>query len=146
LKIISVAVFAAYLTFTSYVHADTPPRTPLESYLGTAFFKLEECRLVAGLNFAYAENNSRPPDDAETDYTKCIIAGSAESTTKFRVAIKTVKKEKAREALKSYQVAVLSALDGVSPGLDERKFAYQQRQQSLQEKVTEARSRFEIER
>lgn len=57
----------------------------------------------------------------------------------------TVKKEKAREALKSYHVAFITALEGIVPGFDEMKIAYQQRQQALSDKVTEAWSRFQIE-
>jgi hypothetical protein len=56
-----------------------------------------------------------------------------------------VKKPKAQETLKSYHVAFVTALGGISPGIDERRVSYEQRQQALKDKVTEAWARFEVE-
>jgi hypothetical protein len=60
-------------------------------------------------------------------------------------ALRTVKKAKAQEALKSYHVAFITALEGVTPGREERKLSYEQRQQALEDKLTEAWARFEVE-
>ena len=57
-----------------------------------------------------------------------------------------VKKAKAQEALKTYHVAFVSAIEGLTPGYVERKIDYEQRQQALEGKATEAWARFEIER
>ena len=80
------------------------------------------------------------------DYAKCISDQEIEVRNSFKTAISTVKKGSAQEeALKNYQVAVISALEGIAPGIDEPTLTYQQRQQTLSGKMIEAWTRFEIE-
>lgn len=75
----------------------------------------------------------------------CIQAGKEILKGNFSSALRTVKKPKAQEALKSYHVALVGALEGVAPGSEERKFQYDQRQQALEAKLNEAWARFEVE-
>lgn len=75
----------------------------------------------------------------------CINEAVAASKKNFAVALKTVKKPPAKEALKSYHVALIGALEGVKPGAEERKLTYEARQSALQGKLTDAWTRFEIE-
>ena len=83
--------------------------------------------------------------DEKDDYRACITKGKTASKQNLDAALKTVKKPNAKEALKTYHVALVSALEGINPGSDERKINYEQRQQNLEGKMTEAWARFEIE-
>jgi hypothetical protein len=129
----------------------TDHRTPLDKYSGDTAFFIMECslkfRLASSLADLRDSGGSPPPlaPGVDADYMKCISDGGESARAKLKPAILTVKKEKAREALKTYHVAFISALEGIAPGFDEPKILYQQRQQTLNDKRKEAWSRFEIE-
>jgi hypothetical protein len=134
LAIASVCAFAA----------DAPDkRTPLERYAGDASYALVQCKMALKMAMLNAELSAE--QDAKSDWASCIREAKQKAKTNLQAALRAVKKPKAQEALKSYHVALVTALDGIAPGLDERKISYTQRQQALDEKVTEAWARFEIE-
>jgi hypothetical protein len=117
----------------SCAHADEPDhRTPLDQYRGITKFALTLCSAAASL-------------ETQAQVEECVTTTKQDAVTKFKAAILTVKKDKAQEALKTYHVAFISAIEGIAPGFDEPRIIYQQRQQALAGKVTEAWSRFEIE-
>jgi hypothetical protein len=87
----------------------------------------------------------KQPADEKSNYTGCIEDGKKDAKQNLESALKSLKKPKAKEALKSYHVAFVTAIDGINPGMDERKISYEQRQQSLDGKLTEAWARFEVE-
>jgi len=115
-------------------------RTPIERYRGDTAFALAMCKEL----FRRAILTSQKTD-FET-FSNRLSAEKEKSKESLKKALETVKPPKAKEALKTYHVAVMSALASIFAGLDERKIDYEQRQQALEGKVTEAWERFEIER
>lgn len=115
--------------------------TPLEQYRGITQSSLQVCSGA----FSIAQHSANLGIAAKDYSGECIATTKANAVEKFKAAILTVKKDKAKEALKSYHVAFITALEGIAPGSDEPRIIYQQRQQALAGKVTEAWSRFEIE-
>lgn len=138
-------VFAALMATASAVSAAEAPdnRTPLERYRGGTQFYLLSCSLSFKLATLKAEGDQS--QDEKNDYAGCITKGKTVSKSNLGKALRTVKKPKAQEALKTYHVAFVSALEGIFPGTDERRISYEQRQQALKDKVTEAWARFEVE-
>jgi hypothetical protein len=125
--------------------ADEPDnRTPVARYQGDAEFSILTCKI--GLRIAIAKTNLGEQQDEKSDYLNCIQTGKATAKKNLDAALKSVKKAKAKEALKSHYVVLVGALDGIRPGSDERKASYEQRQQALEGKLTEAWARFEVER
>ena len=101
------------------------------------------CKL--GLQLALAKAELGQQQDEKSDYPGCIEQGKATAKLNLDKALRTLRKAKAQEALKSFHVAFVGALEGVRPGSNERKISYEQRQQALEGKLTEAWARFEIE-
>lgn len=131
---------AASLAFA----ADEPDkRTPLERYRGDGQFSLMVCKL--NLKMALMQTQLGQAQDENSDWASCIRLGKDTAKTNLPLALKTLKKQKAQEALKSYHVALVTAIDGIAPGTDERRISYDHRQQALEAKVTEAWARFEVE-
>jgi hypothetical protein len=119
-------------------------RTPLERYEADSKVTLYMCKLT--LKLALAKSEAGQSQDEQSDWIACIRNGKTTTKASFDKALTAVKKSKAKEALKTYQVAYMAAIDGIAPGSDERKINYEQRQQSLEGKLTEAWARFEIEK
>jgi hypothetical protein len=119
-------------------------RTPLERYEADTRFTLYMCKMT--LKLALAKSELGKEQDEQSDWSACIRNGKATAKASFEKALPTVKKAKAKEALKSYQVAFLAAADGIAPGPEERRISYDQRQQMLEGRVTEAWARFEVEK
>lgn len=63
----------------------------------------------------------------------------------FQSAVTTVKKPAANSAFKSYYAAWVAALRGLTPGSDEAKIAYHQRQEAAKVRLDELWVKFEIE-
>lgn len=72
--------------------------------------------------------------DEKGDYQACIAEGQQTARDALTPALKTVKKSKARDALKAYHATFVTALQGIHPGFDERVYAYDIRQQALRDK------------
>ena len=115
-------------------------RTPLERYEADSKSTLYLFKL------ALIKSDGGQAQDEKSDWAACIRNGKTTAKARFDKALLTVKKSKAKEALKTYQVAYMAAIDGINPGSDERRINYEQRQQSLEGKLTEAWARFEIEK
>jgi hypothetical protein len=129
---------------TGVASAEEPDkRTPLERYSGDGQFALVMCKLQLKTALLKADLGQAP--DEKSDWIGCIRQGKEQAKANLAAALRTVKKRKAQEALKSYHVALVTAIDGIAPGADERKISYEQRQQALDTKVTEAWNRFEVE-
>lgn len=118
-------------------------RTPLEKYKGDTYFARIMCSLK--LRTALLKQGAGETDVESIDYEKCITKGKTDAKKSLDITLTTIKKSRAKEALKSYHVAFIAALEGIRPGLNERKINYEQRQQALEDKMTEAWARFEVE-
>lgn len=101
------------------------------------------CSLMFGTAQLVAEQGK--PKAASTDYRACVAEKKIEVKENLRSALNGVKAPAAKEALKSFHVAFITAIDGIVPGMDERKFAYDTRQQTLSDKMNETWARFEVE-
>lgn len=123
--------------------AGEAPQTALDSYRGSTQYGLLMCSMAVKMELIRADANEAP--DAKGGARSCISTNKAEAKAKLDAALRTVKKAKARDALKNVHVAFSVALDGLPPGINERRISYEQRQQALEGKLTEAWARFEIE-
>ncbi|MDM4767277.1 hypothetical protein [Pelomonas sp. SE-A7] len=143
---IAAGAIAALVTFaaTGAETAEPDTRSPLDRYQGDSQFSMLMCSMT--VKMAATTGSGPSTGDEKTDYVACVSKGKATAKANFESALKTLKKPKAREALKSYHVALVAALEGIKPGTDERKISYEQRQQALEQKMTEAWARFEIEK
>ncbi len=101
------------------------------------------CKIILRLALARAEGGLE--QDKQSDYVGCIKDMKALAKENLDKALRKVNKSKTQEALKSYHVAFITALEGIRPGSDELKINYEQRQQALQDKLTEAWARVEVE-
>lgn len=135
--------FAALISFGTLAANEPDKRTPIERYRGDGQFSLMMCKITLKLALLRSEAGSQ--QDEKSDYSGCISDGEAKAKANLTTALKAVKKAKAQEALKSYHVTYIAALKGIRPGVDERKISYEQRQQALEDKLTEAWARFEVE-
>ena len=143
-SIFAALAFGAIVALGPVIAADKPDtRTPLERYRGDGAYALLYCSESFKLARSYAEGGH--PQDKMSDYSTCISENVAKAKDNCNKALRTVKKPKAQEALKSYQVALTVALQGIRPEFDERQILYEQRQQALKSKLAEAWARFEIE-
>lgn len=132
------------LAFQLSFAADAPDnRPPLERYQGDTQFALLMCKLSFDLSILKVKSGAQ--QDEKSDYNGCIAKGKITAKASLGKALPAVKKAKAQDALKAYHVAFVSAIEGIRPGIDERKIHYEQRQQGLEGKITEAWARFEIE-
>jgi hypothetical protein len=99
----------------------------------------------ATLDLALARGDLYRPQDDRSDVQGCIGKGKKEAKTSFNKALRTIRKPAAKEALKNYHVAFVTALEGILPGTKEPSFVYEQRQQALKSKLAEAWAKFELE-
>jgi hypothetical protein len=144
MKLLAASLIFSLASHVAFGADDSDKRTPLERYRGDTQFALVMCKLSLRVALAVAAGGGQQDD--KSDYASCIRKSKASAKSSLDMALRTVKKPKAQDALKSYHVAFSTAVEGIRPGPDERKISYEQRQQSLEEKVTEAWARFEIER
>ena len=120
-----------------------PEISVLEKYQSDTNVQLTMCRM----KFKIAQlSNGNPATMTDSEnYPQCIKESKAELKASLDNALKTIKKSAAKEALKNYHVAVITALEGINPGENEMKISYAQRQIQLKEKTTLAWERFELE-
>jgi hypothetical protein len=139
-------LLALLVSLSLFASAAEPPdnRNPLDKYRGDTQFSLLMCAISFKIARLRAEAGSQENDD-KGDYRGCIAKGRATAKVDLAGALRFVKKAKAQDALKTYHVAFMTALEGIDPGSDERRISYAQRQQALSDKVNEAWARFEIE-
>jgi hypothetical protein len=83
--------------------------------------------------------------DEDSDYVTCITDREAEARAYLAQTLRTVTKPKAREALKEYHVAFITALRGILPGMQELRIDYDRRQLVLKGKLDEMLLRFQME-
>ena len=103
--------------------------------------------MLCPVRFQLAEGRAERgmEQDQESNYQGCIAEGKATARSNLDKALRAEKKSKARDALKSYHVAFVAALEGIRPGVGERSINYDRRQQIFRDKVNEAWARFEVE-
>lgn len=129
-------------TFPAF-SADAPTAsTPIKQYHATTEFAITLCKLSVQAENARAIIGTLSSVDG---YEKCISDAKTTAKESLVKALETIKAPSAIEAMKTYHVAFVTALEGVRPGQGERKISYENRQIMLEGKMTGAWARFEIE-
>jgi hypothetical protein len=141
-------VAAAAVAFSLHAWAG-PVDDALDRYQVQTKQSLAMCRLKLDMVRLMAENDAltsgAKSGDARAEFKSCVDQGRVDGKKNLNTALASVKKPRLKEALKNYQVAYLTALQAIAPGTDERKISYEQRQQGLDDKLTEAWSKVEVE-
>lgn len=119
-------------------------RTSIEEFGGTTQFQLLKCQLTAKLAFLKVESGELR--EAYSEIGACLKQGREEVKKLFpRAHAQVAKKAAASKHFKEYYAVWLTAFDGISPEVDERKIDYERRQGEASRKAHEAWNRFEIE-
>ncbi|WP_296446986.1 hypothetical protein [Rhodoferax sp. UBA5149] len=116
-------------------HADADKRTPSEKYQGAISFALSMC------TFAFIEAQAGGRQETQS----CIDDGRVSIKKEYDSFSKLIKKPPAKSALKEHYIAGISALNGIQPQTQERKFNYDKRQGDNQAKIDDLWVRFETE-
>lgn len=130
-------------SFSTYAASNSDKKSAIERYHEATQNSIGSCKLSLILAQMNAQMGS--PDDEKSDYEKCIKDGKTSAKADLKLALKTLKNAAAKDALKSYHVAFVSALEGITPSAGELKVSYDARQNMLSAKVNEAWTRFELE-
>ena len=85
-------------------------------------------------------------DDQLAQYQKCVTDAKAETKVTFQAAMNATKKPKAKEALKMFHAAFLSAMDATGPRGSNSMSTYEGRQSVAADKMSDAWAKFEVER
>ena len=88
----------------------------------------------------------RGNNEDQEKYSQCVKAARTDGKRYFEAALKMTRKSKAKEALKSYHVAFLAALDATGPRAGDTEYTYEARRNGMNDKLAEAWARFEVER
>jgi len=144
--------------FATHLAAGADKGDPVAHYRSSTQLDLITCRLKAKSYYMIASLHHSSPEapdieaqslenvrKAKAEYLACVRDAKSDAKPLFDAATKYTKKGPAREALKSYQVAYIIALDGVEAEDGETKSAYARRQQALTTRLEEAWVRFEVE-
>lgn len=123
-------------------HAGDPPAA-VTDYRGRLSYHLLTCKLKVQMADMKAQlKEPLPPED---DPAKCVDGAKRDLKTHYDKANTASKKPGAKAALKEHYVVALSAVDGVLPGIEERKNAYQQRTAAAERRLEEAWNRIAVE-
>jgi hypothetical protein len=101
---------ALLYAFQSVGAQEKDNRNPLEAYKGDTFFHQVMCE--GTLRLALARGDLYRPQDSSSDVQGCIVKGKTEAKASFNKALRTIRKPAAKEALKNYHVAFVTALAG----------------------------------
>lgn len=142
----NIIAIAISLLISFSATAENEKRTPIEAFRGTSYFQLLKCSGEAKIAFLKVELGELKELEVYSSISDCQKEARSELKKLFPKASATVaKKPSASKLLKDYYAACLAALDGISPGSSELKFAYEKRQDEAGRKVNEIWNRFEIE-
>lgn len=83
--------------------------------------------------------------DGQRALDTCIKSSRSAVLAQFKIAEKTIKKPGAKDALKAYSAALVSALDGIRPGAEETRIVYGARQSGIDQRLAELWARVEVE-
>lgn len=135
--------FAAVISSASLASSAETQIDPVERYRKNTSFHILSCRM----SFQLEQMNAQLGKATEEgdSLRNCIAAAKPNAKDNFDAALSAVADPEAKEALKSYHVAFVVALEGIEPATGERKISYEVRQSSLDSRLDEAWARFEIE-
>ena len=138
-----IAIAFTLASLANAIAQEPDKRSPIDRYRGDTVYTLMMCQI----SFYNAQTNAMvdKAQDQASDYESCIEKGKGTTKLAFDAALRTIRKPAAVEALKAHHVAFVTALQGIRPAVEERKGAYRQRQQVLEERLTATWARIEIE-
>lgn len=140
---LSLAILVCSLALPVHAQQQRAP-DPIDKFKGDSYFWQMMC--TNAFSLAQLRTETATPQDAQSDWKKCISDGESAAKANYQAAMKIVRKKAAIEALKSAHVATLSALRGIAQDSEERRIVYVQRQGSLRAKADEAWLRFDVEK
>ena len=118
-------------------------RSPTDRYRGDSIYTLMMCRIAV-----FSAETDRIAGTARSelsDYVSCINRARQSNKANLDIALRSTSTVKVQEALKSYHVVLSVALEAVTRSEYERTDAYERRQRSNDERLTEAWARVEVE-
>lgn len=132
------------LSFTTFAGSNLNQKT-IDTYRKDTQASISLC----GINYqTFLLKKRLSPNDVSTeraDFDTCVDKAKSSAKTSYNKLSKSLKSKDAKSALKSYQIAYMTAIDGVAAGIGEAEIDYASRQQSLKEKMDQAWSSFELE-
>lgn len=91
------------------------------------------------------EMGNLTPADAYKNFLQCQGAVSTESKAVYKRVMSKTKGTDAKKAVKDYQVAFMSYLDGLEPKAGEAQYQYAQRTSALESALGTAKQRMDLE-
>ncbi len=92
-----------------------------------------------------ANQGETTPQQAYSDFLDCRTAVLQASKNVYQKVLGKAKGSDAKKAVKDYQVAFMTFLDGIDPQAEETKYAYALRLSALESKLSTAKQRLDLE-
>lgn len=145
MKIIGWVMSACILFFaaTNVGAQDVDKRTPVERYKGETVGGVIECGLR--IEMLDLQQTTTGYASALDELYNCISKSKTAARSALNLAVASLRKEKALEALKQHYIAFSAAMDNLKPSTSESKLVWQQRRSADKAKMNEAWARFEVE-
>jgi hypothetical protein len=146
----AIVLFAAALAGISAVAAE---ESPAVRYRAQSLTSLARCRLTvqtALFRMKQGDSGEQALDngngtDGDGNWPRCIADERLVANSLYQATIKVARKRTTQDALKSYHVAYLAALEGIKVSDAEIRLDYGRRQTMNDSRLTEAWARFEVE-
>ena len=91
------------------------------------------------------ELGEETPAQAYKNFLQCQSAVSSDSKSVYKKVLSKAKGADAKKAVKDYQVAFMSYLNGMDPKPEETKYQYSQRVSALESSLESAKQRMDLE-
>lgn len=117
----------------------------VDDYRSKTFAGMTFCSIVVETMLLNTESGRDSYGNGLAKVVDCVRSNKEQSQEKLKQALEEVKTPAAKEALKNYHIAFMTALDGLEPGMGERRYAYEVRTQQLRGELQKAWNRFELE-
>ena len=137
-------VAAMALALACSVTTASPASDEAEAYTITEI-RSKTCRQIYELGALKASQGEVTPTDAYREFLECQGKLTKEAKSTYKKVIAKAKGSDAKKAVKDYQVALLSLIDGLDPKESESKYQYSQRISSLESSLSAAKQRMHIE-
>lgn len=111
----------------------------------TVRIKIRLCKSQYGLAAAESSNDQEAAKETYKKYLSCKTEVSNDAKSEYAKYNKKIKTSDGKKALKAFQIALMSQLDGIEPRSGERVYQYEERQAQLQTNVEAAWQALQIE-
>lgn len=107
--------------------------------------KLRNCRSTHRLGVLQSELGKVSAEDAYRTFLGCKAEVTKEAKAVYSRVLAKVKSSDGKKALKDYQVALMSAVEGMEPKANELKIHFDQRTAALDASIEKAWQRLQLE-